>query len=84
MTLISADRISQCYDGESSRSVYSPIDEFLTDVVAVERQMISQLAEAGCRYIGIDAPGYTAYVDPDSLAAMPARRRSDGEFGALD
>ena len=35
--------------------------------------MIGQLAEAGCRYVGIDGPGYTAYVDPDSLAAMRAR-----------
>lgn len=35
--------------------------------------MISELADAGCRYVGIDGPGYTAYVDPDSLAAMDAR-----------
>jgi 5-methyltetrahydropteroyltriglutamate--homocysteine methyltransferase len=35
--------------------------------------MISQLGGAGCRYVGIDGPGYTAYVDPDSLAAMGAR-----------
>jgi 5-methyltetrahydropteroyltriglutamate--homocysteine methyltransferase len=73
VTLISADRIGQCYDDGSSRSVYSSVEEFLSDVVAVERQMISQLAEAGCRYVGIDGPGYTAYVDPDSLAAMRAR-----------
>jgi methionine synthase II (cobalamin-independent) len=72
-TLISVDRISQCYDSENSRSVYSTVEEFLTDVVAVERQMISQLDGAGCRYVGIDGPGYTAYVDPDSLAAMGAR-----------
>jgi 5-methyltetrahydropteroyltriglutamate--homocysteine methyltransferase len=73
VTLISADRISQCYDSEASRSVYSATEGFLQDVVAVERQMVSQLAEAGCRYVGIDGPGYTAYVDPDSLAAMDAR-----------
>jgi 5-methyltetrahydropteroyltriglutamate--homocysteine methyltransferase len=73
MTLISADRISQCYDSEASRLVYSTVEEFLRDVVAVERQMISQLGGAGCRYVGIDGPGYTAYVDPDSLAAMAAR-----------
>jgi 5-methyltetrahydropteroyltriglutamate--homocysteine methyltransferase len=73
VTLISVDRISQCYDSENSRSVYSTLEEFLTDVVAVERQMISQLDGAGCRYVGIDGPGYTAYVDPDSLAAMGAR-----------
>ena len=73
VTLISADRISQCYDNEASRSVYSTTEGFLQDVVAVERQMISQLAEVGCRYVGIDGPGYTAYVYPDSLAAMDAR-----------
>lgn len=73
VTLISADRITQCFDGENSRSIYPSVDAFLTDVIAVERQMIGQLAGAGCRYVGIDGPGYTAYVDPDSLAAMRAR-----------
>ena len=73
VTLISADRISQCYDSEASREVYATPEAFLTDVVAVERQMIAQLADAGCLYVGIDGPGYTAYVDPDSLAAMRAR-----------
>jgi 5-methyltetrahydropteroyltriglutamate--homocysteine methyltransferase len=29
--------------------------------------------DAGCRYVHIDAPGYTAYVDEPSLAAMRAR-----------
>ncbi len=73
VTLISADRITQCYDSENSQSIYPTVDEFLADVVAVERQMIAQLAGAGCRYVGIDGPGYTAYVDPDSLAAMRGR-----------
>jgi 5-methyltetrahydropteroyltriglutamate--homocysteine methyltransferase len=74
VTLISADRISQCYDSDTSRAVYSNTEEFLTDVVAVERRMIGELAEAGCRYVGIDGPGYTAYIDPDSLAAMHSRQ----------
>lgn len=73
VTLISADRIQQCFDGEASKAVYPSTAEFLTDVVAVERQMVAGLAEAGCRYVGIDGPGYTAYVDPDSIAAMIAR-----------
>ncbi len=73
VTLISADRISQCYDGDASRAVYPSVDEFLRDVVVVQRQMIGGLAQAGCRYVGIDGPGYTAYVDPDSLAAMRSR-----------
>ncbi len=73
VTLISADRISQCYDSEASRAVYPTVEEFLRDVVAVQRQMIGGLARAGCRYVGVDGPGYTAYVDPDSLAAMRSR-----------
>jgi len=73
VTLISADRISQCYDSDASRSIYSAMDEFLRDVVAVEREIIAGLALEGCRYVGIDGPGYTAYVDPDSLAAMRSR-----------
>jgi 5-methyltetrahydropteroyltriglutamate--homocysteine methyltransferase len=73
VTLISADRISQCYDSEASRAVYPSVEEFLKDVVSVERRMVMELAQAGCRYVGIDGPGYTAYVDPDSLAAMRSR-----------
>ncbi len=73
VTLIGPDRIQQCYDSAASRSVYPSTDEFLRDVVAIERQMVGQLTQAGCRYVGIDGPGYTAYVDPDSLAAMHAR-----------
>ena len=73
ITLIGPDRIQQCFDAEASRSAYSSTAEFLRDVVRVERQMITELASAGCRYVGIDAPGYTAYVDVDSIAAMRAR-----------
>jgi 5-methyltetrahydropteroyltriglutamate--homocysteine methyltransferase len=73
ITLIGPDRIQQCYDGEASRSVYASTEEFLRDVVIVEREMVAQLAAAGCRYLGIDAPGYTAYVDGPSIAAMRSR-----------
>ena len=73
VTLIGPDRIQQCYDADSSHGVYPSTAEFLRDVVIVERQIIEQLFQAGCRYIGIDAPGYTAYVDPDSVAAMRSR-----------
>ena len=31
------------------------------------------LIAAGCRYVHVDAPGYTAYVDEPSLAQMRAR-----------
>src|SRR5437762_14274411 len=73
VTLIGPDRITQCYNSESSRSVYPTVDEFLTDVISVERKMIAQLADGGCQYVGIDGPGYTAYVDGSSIDAMRSR-----------
>jgi len=73
VALIGPDRISQRFDWQNSRAVYADMDEFMADVVRVEREIISGLAQAGCRYVQIDAPGYTAYVDPPSLQAMRER-----------
>ena len=73
VALVGPDRISQRFDYENSRGVYATVDEFLADVVAIEKTMVASLVEAGCRYIQIDAPGYTAYVDEPSLEAMRQR-----------
>jgi 5-methyltetrahydropteroyltriglutamate--homocysteine methyltransferase len=73
VTLIGPDRICQRFDYERSKSVYRSIDEFMADVVRIEREIIQSLVNAGCRYIQIDAPGYTAYVDLPSLEAMRQR-----------
>jgi 5-methyltetrahydropteroyltriglutamate--homocysteine methyltransferase len=73
VSLIGPDRISQRFAYESSRAVYRDMDDFLADVVAIERQIVKSLVEAGCRYVQIDAPGFTAYVDPPSLQQMRAR-----------
>lgn len=73
VALIGPDRISQRFDWQNSKPIYSGLDEFVADVVKVEREIIRGLVDAGCRYVQIDAPGYTAYVDPPSLAAMRAR-----------
>ena len=54
------------------------MDEFVADVVAIEREMIGELVDAGCRYVHIDAPGYTAYVDEPSLDADARARRGPG------
>ncbi|MDB5410904.1 MAG: methionine synthase vitamin-B12 independent [Rhodospirillales bacterium] len=72
-SLIGPDRIAQRFDHERSKAVYNSVDAFVTDVIAIERQMIQELADAGCRYVHIDAPGFTAYSDGPSLAAMRAR-----------
>jgi len=73
VTLIGPDRIFQRFEWESSQAVYPDADAFMADVVDIERQMVSALVNAGCRYIHIDEPGYTAYVDPPLLERMRSR-----------
>jgi 5-methyltetrahydropteroyltriglutamate--homocysteine methyltransferase len=73
VTLIGPDRISQRFEYESSRNIYADMEAFLEDVIAIQRQMIGEVVEAGCRYVQIDEPGYTAYTDPPLLEQMRAR-----------
>ncbi len=73
LTLTGPDRISQRFEYETSREIYPDMDAFLADVVEIERKMIAEVVAAGCRYIQIDEPGYTAYVDPPLLERMQAR-----------
>jgi len=81
VTLINPDRILEGFDREGSQSFYSSAEEFLADVVAVEREIVRGLAEAGCRYIQMDGPSYTRYVDERSIAAM--RAEGDDPMAAL-
>jgi 5-methyltetrahydropteroyltriglutamate--homocysteine methyltransferase len=73
VSLIGPDRISQRFAWERSQAIYRDIDAFIADVVAIERRMIAELVDAGCRYVHIDAPGFTAYVDAASLERMRGR-----------
>jgi 5-methyltetrahydropteroyltriglutamate--homocysteine methyltransferase len=73
VSLIGPDRILQRFDHANSKTVYPSVDDFAADVVAIQKQMIRQLVEAGCGYVHIDEPGYTAYVDEPSLEAMRKR-----------
>jgi 5-methyltetrahydropteroyltriglutamate--homocysteine methyltransferase len=73
VTLIGPDRITQRFDYQNSKHVYSSVDDFVGDVVAIEREITRGLVDAGCRYVQIDAPSYTAYVDAPSLDAMRKR-----------
>jgi 5-methyltetrahydropteroyltriglutamate--homocysteine methyltransferase len=73
VSLIGPDRISQRFEYESSTGVYRDMDAFVADVVAIERQIVSSLVAAGCRYVHIDAPGFTAYVDEPTMAQMRQR-----------
>jgi len=73
VSLVGPDRIVQRFDYQNSKSVYWSVDDFIADVVRIEREMIRSLVDAGCRYVQIDAPSYTAYVDAPSLEEMKAR-----------
>lgn len=73
VTLIGPDRISQRFDYKNSTAVYPTMDSFLEDVIAIEREIIQGLVDAGCKYVHIDAPGFTAYVDEPSLYEMTQR-----------
>ena len=73
VALIGPDRVAQRFDWQNSKAVYSGLDEFIADVVQIEREIIRGLIDAGCHYVQIDAPGYTAYVDAPSLEAMRSR-----------
>ncbi|MBW8907181.1 MAG: cobalamin-independent methionine synthase II family protein [Betaproteobacteria bacterium] len=73
VSLIGPDRIMQRYDHANSKHVYASADAFLDDVVEIQRRMIGELVAAGCRYVHIDEPGYTAYVDEPSMEAMRKR-----------
>jgi len=82
VTLISPDRIQQRWDYQRSAPVYDGFDAFLADVVAIQRQMVAALVAAGCAYIQVDAPSYTAYVDGPSRAQMAARGENPDENSA--
>jgi 5-methyltetrahydropteroyltriglutamate--homocysteine methyltransferase len=73
VTLLGPDRIAQRFKWEASLNVYKGLDDFVEHLVVIERQIVAELVKAGCKYIQIDAPGYTAYVDKVSLERMRSR-----------
>ena len=79
VTLIGPDRISQRFDYQSSRGVYDGLADFTAHVAEIEHEMVRGVVEAGCTYVHVDAPGYTAYVDALSLETMRARGEDPDE-----
>ncbi|MGH2520125.1 MAG: hypothetical protein ACRDF8_10005, partial [Chloroflexota bacterium] len=79
VTLTGPDRISQRFQWEKSQHIYEDMAAFVADVVDIEKRMIREVVEMGCRYIQLDEPGYTAYVDPPLLARMRARGEDPDE-----
>ena len=79
VSLIGPDRIGQRFDHQNSTAIYKDVDSFMADVVAIEREIVASVVEAGCRYVHIDAPGYTAYVDEPSTRQMRDRGEDPAE-----
>jgi 5-methyltetrahydropteroyltriglutamate--homocysteine methyltransferase len=73
VTIIGPDRVSTLHALGSPGDVYEDAEQFIADVVAVEREMVGQLLDAGCRYVHIDEPGFTAYADNASLDVLRSR-----------
>jgi 5-methyltetrahydropteroyltriglutamate--homocysteine methyltransferase len=53
-------------------SPYRDPGAFLADVVRIQRRIVEELLRAGCRYVQLDEPSYTGYVDPTTLERMRA------------
>ena len=65
ITLPSANQFPAImYKKELSERAYSSYSEFLWDVVPIIRAEIQALAREGVRYIQLDAPRYSYYIDP--------------------
>jgi 5-methyltetrahydropteroyltriglutamate--homocysteine methyltransferase len=65
MTLPSANQFPAiAYKKGLSDRIYKTHSEFLWDIVPIIRSEIRALADEGIRYIQIDAPRYSYYIDP--------------------
>lgn len=73
VALMGPDRVCQMSDIAASNGLYKDSDSLLADIVAIQKQMVAGLVEAGCDYVQIDEPSYTGYVDPPTLARLAAR-----------
>jgi len=64
ITLPSPSLWANFWSAEHSITAYPTLDSFLADVVAILREEVAELVRLGATYIQIDAPHYTAMLDP--------------------
>jgi 5-methyltetrahydropteroyltriglutamate--homocysteine methyltransferase len=55
-----------------SADAYSSLDEFVEHAIAIERELIADAVDAGCRYVQLDFPLYPYLVDADWSARFEA------------
>ncbi len=73
ITVLDPLRVAQCIDVAASHGIYDDLDQVLMDAAAAIREIVIGLRDAGCPYVQLDAPGYTAFLDADRRAALEAR-----------
>jgi len=61
------------YDPQRSAPSYPTLDAFLADVLMILRDEVRELVRRGARYIQLDAPHYTAFLDPSAAAFYEGR-----------
>src|SRR5262245_28848307 len=64
VTLPSPTLFANLWSPERSSGAYATLDDFMTDVVTILRDEVSELVRLGCRYIQHDAPHYPLISDP--------------------
>lgn len=73
VTLPSPSLFANLWSPERSTTAYPDLDAFLTDVVDVLRDEVSELVRLGCDYIQLDAPHYPLLIDPQWRSFYEAR-----------
>jgi len=73
VTVAAPLRVAQCIDVAGSGGIYEGIGAVLDDAAAAIHRIIVGLRDAGCPYVQVDAPGYTAFLDADRRAALEAQ-----------
>lgn len=63
-TFISAQQAAAYYDAGKSHAAYPTLEAYLADVVDILRGEVEELIRLGCNYVQVDAPQYTALLDP--------------------
>ena len=61
------------YDPRQSGGVYASLDAFLADVVDIMKWEVAELERLGAAYVQLDAPHYTAMLDPAASAFYESR-----------
>lgn len=68
VTLPSPSLFANFWSANQSTGAYACLGDFLTDVAAILRAEVEELAEYGATYIQLDAPHYPLLIDPDTRA----------------